>query len=255
MARSSDLENIVAELLLRLGSARIEEIASHLSVSKMTVHRHVSKLEQKGFLRRFQGMVTVRPTNLYESTYRYRSIVRRTEKDALARAAAEYVDSGQTLLLDDSTTALSIITHLASIEDLTLITNSASTLELLTRTKFKFIQIGGHYHEGYHSYLGLFCERALELLKADIVYMSSSSLDHTSLYHQDDQVVRIKQAMMKAAKLRVLGIDASKLEQSAAFKVAELLEFDVVLCTDNLSHEASESIRANGVNLKIVKLP
>jgi DeoR/GlpR family transcriptional regulator of sugar metabolism len=84
--------------------------------------------------------------------------------------------------------------------------------------------------------------------------MSSSSLDHTSVYHQDEQVVRIKQAMMKAAKLRVLGVDASKLEQSAAFKVAELQEFDVVLCTDNLSDEAADRIRSNGVNLKIVKL-
>ena len=59
-------------------------------------------------LRKLHGAVTVQPSGIYESTFRYRMTVGRAEKDALARAALDYVEAGQVIMLDNSTTASAV---------------------------------------------------------------------------------------------------------------------------------------------------
>ena len=80
------------DYLRPVGSAQVDELAGHFGVSRMTVHRDLKLLEERGIVRRVHGGVTVHSSNLADSTILYRSRLADAEKDALARAAARPIE-------------------------------------------------------------------------------------------------------------------------------------------------------------------
>src|ERR1700710_3076914 len=135
MIKADERREDIANYVIKFGQVRIDDLVEHFGVSRMTIHRHIEQLAQQGVLRKLHGAVTVQPSGIYESTFRYRMTVGRAEKDALARAAMEYVEAGQVVMLDDSTTASAVAPLLAEIRPLTVITNSVSTAELLIQVE------------------------------------------------------------------------------------------------------------------------
>ena len=84
------------DYLLPVGAAQVRGgVGRPFGVSRMTVHRDLKILEEQGIVRRVHGGVTVRSSNLADSTILYRSRLADTEKDALARAAVERASPGR----------------------------------------------------------------------------------------------------------------------------------------------------------------
>ncbi len=86
----------------------VGELAEAMGVSVMTVHRDLEALAARGVLRRFRGGVSALPTSVFESNLDYRLGVQLAEKEAVARAAAELVEPGMSVMLDDSTSVLAL---------------------------------------------------------------------------------------------------------------------------------------------------
>ena len=173
------------DYLLPVGAAQVEELADHFGVSRMTVHRDLKILEEQGIVRRVHGGVTVRSSNLADSTILYRSRLADTEKDALARAAVERVEPGQAVILDDSTTAVHVAAHIVTRKPLTVITSSLSVIDTLKDAHgIETICLGGHYNPRFNAFFGYFCEQALGSLRANILFMSTSTVLGTTAYHR-----------------------------------------------------------------------
>ena len=252
--KASERRELMAEYLLEMGSARVEDLIERFGVSRMTVHRYLVTLERQGILRRAHGVVTLQPSNLYESSFRYRSSVGRAEKRALARAASEYVEPGHVVMVDDSTTALALLPEVAQVKPLTLISNSVAAVEALIRREDNdFVSLGGSYSRGYNAFVGIECERMIRNLRANLLYMSVSSVQGTEAFHQDERVVRVKRAMMAASSRKILAIDGSKFERIALHKIADLEEFDTVLCTSDMPPDTLAALERAGVETRIVE--
>jgi DeoR/GlpR family transcriptional regulator of sugar metabolism len=244
----------IANYVIQCGQVRIDDLVSHFGVSRMTIHRHIEQLAQQGVLRKLHGAVTVQPSGIYESTFRYRMTVGRAEKDALARAAMDYVEAGQVVMLDDSTTASAVAPLLAEIKPLTVITNSVSTADLLIHAEdMDFICLGGQYHRTYNAFIGLVTENAISRLRADVLICSTSAISGTTGFIQDQQVVRVKQAMMAASRKRLLLVDHAKIDRVALHVFDELTAFDAVLVTDGIADAMAQQLEQAGIRLKIVR--
>jgi DeoR/GlpR family transcriptional regulator of sugar metabolism len=221
----------------------------------MTIHRHIDRLAQHGVLRKLHGAVTVQPSALYESAFRYRVTVSRAEKDALARAALDHIEPGQLVMLDDSTTANAIAPLLAEVDPLTVITNSVATASVLTGVDtLDFICLGGKYHRTYNAYIGLVCETALAQLRANLLICSASAVTGTTAFIQDPNVVRVKRAMMAASAKRILLLDHTKFGRTALHVFDDLTRFDAVLVTDGIESEMAKALEQAGVKLQLVKV-
>lgn len=245
----------IAEYIMRAGQARIEDLVEHFGVSRMTIHRHIDALAQQGVLRKLHGMVTVQPSGLYESTFRYRETVGRTEKEALARAAMAYVEAGQAVMLDDSSTACALAGLLPEARPLTVITNSyISAGKLIEAEEVELISLGGKYHRNYNAYIGITCEKAVASLRANVLFCSASAIDGGTAFIQDAQVTKVKQAMMASSSRKILLVDSSKFGKVALNVLSDLVAFDVVLTTDRVDEAVRARLKDAGVNLEIVKL-
>lgn len=254
MIKANERREDIANYVIKLGQVRIDDLVEHFGVSRMTIHRHIDQLAHQGVLRKLHGAVTVQPSGIYESTYRYRMTVGRTEKDALARAAMDYVGAGQVVMLDDSTTAGAIAPLLPHIKPLTVITNSVSSAEVLTSVEdVDFICLGGQYHRTYNAYIGIMCENAISRLRTDVLICSASAVTGTTSFIQDQQVVRVKQAMMAASTMRILLVDHFKFNKVALHVFEDLTSFDAVLVTDGIGDAMAQQLERAGVRLRIVR--
>ena len=85
-------------------------------------------------LRKVRGGATPQPSSLFESNVRYRLTLAMTEKQALARAAIDQVESGSRSI-DESTTGLALARLLPGRVPLTVITNSLTVVQELHRSR------------------------------------------------------------------------------------------------------------------------
>src|SRR3954465_15852479 len=129
--KGADRRDAIADHIQSVGYARIDELAERFGISRMTVHRHVEALTRQGLVRKLHGAVTAQPSGLYESAFRFRQTLAVGEKQALARAALHYVEAGQAIMLDDSSTATMLVEHLGQSTPLTVVTNSVGAAEKL----------------------------------------------------------------------------------------------------------------------------
>ncbi len=251
--KALELREAIADHVLRLGYVRTEDLFAHFNISRMTVHRHVDALAKQGILRKLHGAVTAQPSGLYESAFSYRMTIAQPEKRALARAALDYVEAGQAILIDESSTLTAFTTLLRTVTPITVATNSVgAAAQLAEIEEVDLISLGGNYSRVYNAYIGLICEQAIAKLRVNALFLSASAIQGAAAFIQDQQIVRVKQAMMAVAQKRILLIDHYKFDRTALHMLANLADFDMVLATDGLAAERRDALLKAGVNLRIV---
>jgi DeoR/GlpR family transcriptional regulator of sugar metabolism len=246
-------QNII-DLLMEAGSATVEDLSNRFGVSKMTIHRDLDDLEQGGLLRKVRGGASVQSSSQFESDFRYRQKLAGPEKQRIAAAAANMIEPGQTIIIDDSSTAGSVAKHLAELRPLTVITNNLAVIQELAGTAgITLITLGGQYAKKFHGFFGLLAEDTLRSLRADVALVSTSSIHGVSAFHQDQEVVQLKRLMLKAAARKILLVDHSKFGRPALHFLTELGTFDAVLTGAEPPADAKAELEAADINLTIVE--
>ena len=114
----------IKDMLDSSGFVNVQSLVNRFQVSSETIRRDLEYLEREGVVKRIHGgAVSIRPRTA-ESAYHTRQQLRPGEKLAIAQAAAELIEDGDTVLLAPGTTALEVAGFLRRRRDLTVITNS-----------------------------------------------------------------------------------------------------------------------------------
>jgi len=237
-------QDLIVRHVVANGSETPAELATLTGVSLMTVHRDLDELVRKGLLRKYRGGVSAMPSSVFESNveYRLRSHVR--EKDAIARSAVTLIEPGMSVLLDDSTTALALARLLGDKGPLTVVTNFARTLDLLKGApEIRLIGLGGDYSRTHDSFNGVACSEAIAALSVDIAFVSTSAMTTNATFHQEQDIVLVKRAMLEAADTKILLMDSSKLSRTALYRLAPLSNFDELVVDAGVPVQLIEALR------------
>jgi len=251
--RQHERHDAITEWVMSQGTVRIEELSEAFGVSAMTVHRDLDALASKGLLRKSRGVVTAVATSLFEASAEYRTRQARAEKEAVAQAAFELVEPGQAIILDDSTTGLYLTRLLPQRQPLTVITNFQSALTALTgHPGIALIALGGQYYQWCDAYMGSVTINALQGLRADVFFMSTSAITDDICFHQHHDTVLVKRAMFEAASRRVLYADHSKFGNRALHALAPLSDFDAVVLDAGTHPDDVARLQQRGVDVTVV---
>jgi DeoR/GlpR family transcriptional regulator of sugar metabolism len=246
----------ITETVRQQGFVAVDALAETLGVSRMTVHRDLDDLERARVLRKVRGGASVERTTTYESDFDHRANARLEEKETIAAAAAALANDGDVVVVDDSSTTTHVIQHLRKLEGITVVSNSLPVIDEVTREPgLNLIALGGQFRPRYQCFLGLLCERSLADLYADILFASSSAILGTDVFHQDEPVVKAKQAMMRASRRRVLLVDHTKLGRGALHRVGSVADFTDVVVDEHSDPVLLDAIREAGVNVIVVPMP
>ncbi len=242
----------IAEAVMNEGSVRIEDLAERFGISLMTAHRDLDELVMRGILRKTRGIASAASTSLIESSDVYRSNKQAREKNALAMAAMQYLEPGQAIFLDDSTTVLQMAQHLPSSAPLTVITNSLTLMgELRGVRDLSLIGLGGQYFNWCNAFMGRMTTHEISQLRADTVFMSMSAITDDIVFHQSLEMVDTKRAMLDSAARKILLADHTKFGRRALYALAPLTAFDVVIVDDKTPQADIDRMRAKKINVVI----
>jgi DeoR/GlpR family transcriptional regulator of sugar metabolism len=243
----------IMEFLMDAGQAGVDDLALLFGVSKMTVHRDLDELEESGFLRKVRGGASIQPSGLFESEFRYRQKQAIEEKQRLAVAAIAMIEPGQTVIIDDGSTAGGIAGHLADLRPLTVISNNLAVIQDLAGVAgITLIALGGQYSKKFHGFFGLVADEALRSLRADIAFVSTSSIHGTRAFHQDQEVVQTKRLMLAAAERKYLLVDHGKFGRPALHFLNALDCFDAVLTGDKPEAAVGKALHEAGIRLTVI---
>lgn len=138
---------------------------------------------------------------------------------------------------------------------LTVITNYlASIQELSGQPGIRLIAVGGDYAPNHDAFVGILCEDAIATLRADIYFMSTSAVSGGVAYHQEQEIVAIKRAMLRAAARRVLLIDHTKLGKVALHQLAPLSDYDLIVVDDGVTEAGLRELQDAKVPFEVAPL-
>ncbi|MEZ5780117.1 MAG: DeoR/GlpR family DNA-binding transcription regulator [Rhizobiaceae bacterium] len=254
-ARQIARRQLLAETVMAEGTMRIEDLTDRFGISLMTAHRDLDELVSRGLLRKSRGIVSAAPTSLIESSDVYRVSRQSAEKSAIAEVAASYLEPGQAVFFDDSTTVLQIVPHLSTRVPLTAITNSITLMNELRKVRdVTLLGLGGQFHNWCNAFMGPATTAEIKKLRADRVLLSMSAITDEMVFHQSPDMVETKRAMFDSAAMRILLADHTKFERRALHAMIPLSAFDVVIVDDLTPPQQVKQMRERGINIVVARV-
>lgn len=253
-------ENIVA-YVTRHGTARVEDLARHFEVSPMTVHRDLDHLAAENLLERVRGGARSVSPSMSELGVGQRRQLHRDVKSGLCALAAELVEDGAVVSVDDSTTLESLVTLLPQRSPSALITHSLAAMSLhRQRTgagNIRLIGCGGQYIPETDSFLGAVTSEQLRRLSADVVFVSTTAVRPSAgggpaIFHPDTEAAETKRALLDTAPVKVLVVDSTKFGAPGVFKIADVTEFDHVVVDNEISDADRALLENTGATLHVL---
>jgi len=254
-ARQQARRQLIAEAVMTEGAIRIEDLTGRFGISLMTAHRDIDEMVERGLLHKSRGVVSATPTSLVESSDIYRATRQLEEKQAIAEIAASYLEPGQALFLDDSTTVFQLVRHLYAKAPLTVITNSLTLMnELRNGRDITLMGLGGQFYHWCNAFMGRMTREEIASLRADIFFVSMSAIVDDAVFHQSAETVETKRAMFESAQKRILLMDHTKFGRRALHRFAELNEFDVVIVNHGTPLPLLRRMQDSGVEVVVAPM-
>ncbi len=248
----SQRRDLVREEVLTAGYVRVEELAQTYGVSLMTMHRDLDQLQEEGWITKIRGAATANPTALRDAGVTDRSMSMSVEKAAIVREAGGLLGRGQTVFLDDSTTALGLVPLLAAHVPITMATNFVPAMALLNPTDGVEAQLlGGAYDPRLQSCSGLQTVDAIAGLQADLLFMSTTGISEGRCVHRSESTIMVRRALLEHSLRTVLLVDHAKFGRPAAHVLCGVERFDTVIVDDRVATEDLALLRDRCSDVKV----
>lgn len=224
--RQSDLLKKVREL----GSARVELLAEQFGVTLQTVRRDVKLLSDAGLLARFHGGARLPGSTTENIAYHQRKLLNDAAKRSIARAVADAVPDGCSLIINLGTTTEAIARELLQRRGLRIITNNLNVATILAaKPDFEVIVAGGAVRARDHGIVGEATVDFIRQFKVDIGLIGISSIeDDGTLRDFDYREVSVARAVIEHSREVWLAADHSKLNRAAMVEVARIDQVDML---------------------------
>lgn len=250
----ADRRELVRRDVLETGYARIDDLARRFGVSVMTVHRDLDLLAEEGWLTKIRGGATANPSALLDAGVRERSQALQGEKRAIAAQARHLLGRGQTVFLDDSTTAMALLPHLEAVAPITVATNFLPVVQgVATMRGVEVIVLGGQYFPLQEACLGPATVDAITELRADVVFLSTTAVNAGACYHRSELTVMVKRALLASSARSVLLVDHAKFGRPAPHLLCAVGDVDVVIVDAGIDPEDLEHLRTGAVAVEVAE--
>ncbi len=252
-ATAFDRRSKILTYLKDVGRASTRTLSNEFGVSEVTIRSDLALLERDGSLQRRHGGAEMRGAVQGELSFADRRHIHAHEKQKLALAAARLVRKGDTILLDNSTSAYQLAQLLCDKTDLRVVTNGFPIAATLAPCAgIEVVLVGGILRRETASLVGPFAPQMLASLHADCAFLGAGGLSEArGLTDADVREVEVKRAMVRAADQLVALVDASKFGREAFLTFAALDDLDTLVTDGPVANEMMEKCAALKVRIVI----
>src|SRR6201993_5111139 len=175
MARTEPRRKQILNILEESGTLNVGELADRLGVSVVTVRKDLDELGAEGLLERTFGGAVFSHRSRFNRSFLQRTLEHRQEKRAIAAAALEYIQDGDTIILDAGTTTLALAQLLKEqVKSAFVITCSVPVALELSSAGYDILLLGGFVLNKSLALLGRETLTVLDRYRADKAFLGSS---------------------------------------------------------------------------------
>ena len=199
----------IMETLRREGKVQVSDLSRELGVTRVTVRNDLDALEQEGYLERIQGGAILKNQTAMPGWGGNCA----EEKQAIAEAAARWIEDGNTLFLNSGTTTRYVAAALKKHKNINVVTNSlTAAMELGAVPSVHALLLGGEINTQYAFTYGGDAQEQLRHYQADWAIMAVdgiSSHSGVTSFHADEAT--INRMMLERAKHVLIVADHTKI--------------------------------------------
>lgn len=245
---TAERRQFILAMLKRDGKVLSSELSTALSVSEDTIRRDLRDLAEAGLLQRVHGGAL---PGLPTANYAARQQQAPQAKEAIARAAAGLIRSGQVVLLDGGTTTLQVAQQLPRALQATVITHCPPiAVALAEHPQVEVIVLGGRLDKHSMVTVGASVVEALRLVRADLCLLGVCSVHpELGLSGPNLEEAHIKRAMIASAAEVVALVSAEKLGTAAPYIVGALSELTHLVTEQTVPEAVLAPYRAAGLTI------
>lgn len=248
--------NQIVERITANRMVKVADLTRDFNVSIETIRRDLEFLEDRGYLKRVYGGAVLNGAYGLEPSYELREVINLAEKQAIAAKCVEFIDDGDTLIIDLGTTTLEVTRRLAAKKNLTVITNATLIAQVAVNFDCRVILLGGNLRRGELATSGFLCEEAMRNFFANKLIMGVGGV--TLEGGVTDYVVDEAQArrtMLERVDKVIAVADYSKFGVTALNGICPVSRLEALVVDSGVPAKTLAEYRAAGVKIAVAQMP
>ena len=233
--------------------AKTEELATLLKTSNITIRRDFQNLEKEGVIRRKYGGAELIEGALSEDPdCNHTNIEREKIKDSIAKKAAEFIEDGDSIFINSSSTAIKLLEY---IEDkrVMVITNNGKILGMNLSPNVEIILTGGEVYGRKQSMVGDIATQIISKITATKCFIGVSGINaNTGISTSVLQETTVNMKMLENCNGPTFVLaDNSKIGIHHNFSSGDISKVNYVI-TNEIEDDKSELEKLKEKGVKII---
>lgn len=235
----------------------VAQLVELTGASEATIRRDIGALHVAGRLRRVRGGAeALRPPQTVGIAGRPFSVnegVNVDKKRAIARAAVELCEDGESIIINGGTTTFQMVHHLAR-RRMQILTNSFPIAEHLLRNSKNTITLpGGAIYREQNIILSPFDNDVTRNFFAQRMFMGAQGVSPIGVMEGDPLLIQAEQKLINQAEELVLLVDSSKFGSRSSLILCPLERVHTVITDDEVSTRDAKLVEQAGIRLIVAR--
>lgn len=243
----------ILELLKEDGSAKVINLAKLFKVTEVTIRQDLEKLEKEGLVLREHGGAFLKNMENQVRTFSLSHQDNLDKKELIANKCLEFIEAGDTIILDSGSTTTEIAKKLKGIKNLTVITNALNiALMLGVEPGIEVIMTGGEFKPPTLSLTGQKAADFFTGLNVHKLFLATAGLSlKAGLTYPSISDLVVKTAMINSAETTYLVADSTKIGKSSLASLGALSLIDYIITDAGIEEKYKNLLNENEIELII----
>ncbi|UFH52698.1 DeoR/GlpR family DNA-binding transcription regulator [Spirosoma sp. KNUC1025] len=243
----------ILELLKEDGSAKVIDLARIFKVTEVTIRQDLEKLEKDGLVTKEHGGAYLKNVEDQVRTFSLGNQENIDKKELIATKCLEFIESGDSIILDSGSTTTEIAKKLRGYKNLTVITNALNIALILgAEPGIEVIMTGGEFKPPTLSLTGQKAADFFKGINVQKLFLATAGISLKSgLTYPSISDLVVKKAMIDAADTTYLVADSTKIGKSAFASLGALSLIDYIITDASIEEKHKQVFHDNEIELII----
>jgi len=239
------------EIVSKYGKIEVNELSKLLGISRVTIRKDLNYLSEKGILRRERGYALLKSKDdiNYHMAFHYE------EKQKIAKAAADLVEDGETIIVESGSICAMFVEQLISTRmGITVITNSSYIANFIKdNLDVEIILLGGNYQKHTQAMVGPMTKECVKNIHVDKIFVGTDGFSKETGFTGVDLIRSdTVRALAACANHTYILTESAKLDHASAIPFLQIEDVYQLITNKEISPEIQSFLESKQVKLQLV---